>query len=128
MEDIAKIAAGIGTGVAADEGIRYLTKERPSEFAQSIAEDITATTIKDGKEIPLHPEFLMNGRGESAYYLLKAEGRPKRIFGLVFLNIPGRGKYWIEAYRVHGWELDFKYKGEKIPLDEPARGVKGFER
>jgi len=47
---------------------------------------------------------------------------------VIYLSISRPGKFWIEAVRTHGHDIEVFYKGEKIPLDEPARGVKKVER
>jgi len=134
MEDIAKIAAGVAGGVASDEAVRYFTAPKPSETAKSIARNIGVSVIpaggpREGQKVTARLEFWKGSFEEgNFYYVVKSdEFRPEDVFGVVYLNIHPE-KFWIEVVRTHGHGIEVSYKGERIALDEPARGVKSVER
>jgi len=100
MEDVAKVVAGFAGGVAADEGVRHLTKPKVPKWAEALKNRYDLAFVTEKGETVLAKKLLRvyNSpleKGNLSNYqwgFLNQPGRaPTELFG--FLNITGLPKH-----------------------------------
>jgi len=124
MEDIGKVLAGVAGGVAADEGIRYFTRERPHSWAKNIIDETEVVRVKGEERLQI--KFLLNGGWKENYHTSEFIGLRdtgvgagdvdawisvlKRPDGTLVLKVRSGGQYELEVF----------YKGEKAEKIAPC--------
>jgi len=126
MEDIGKVLAGVVGGVAADEGIRWLTEQRPHDWAENIISETKVVRVfSNGKKEPLKIEFLLNGGWREKYLSSEFIGLRDTGVGAGDLDAwisVSRGPDGTITLRVRSggpYELEVFYKGEKVEKTTP---------